>query len=270
MTVETFARDYYERDVIAHIYGQMEDLFPAERVLFEVYRERIAGQRVLDLGCGGGRTSPWLHALAADYIGIDYSPKMIEICRTRYPNFTFEQGDATNLAPFGASSFDFVLFSYNGIDDMSHARRLAVLAGVRRVLRDCGSFAFSSHSIDFAHIVVAFDWTLSLTPGGLRRNLKNLLSYLRVRRHQVRTSEYAILSDPRAGFGQLTYSISRTNQIAQLEAAGFADIEILSWDGRWVSPDEVDRNSMAFCYICRKAARPPLPGAGVAPARPQG
>ena len=268
MTIETFARDHYGREVIARIYGQRGDLFPAEKVLLELYREQIAGQRVLDLGCGGGRTSPWLHALAAEYVGVDYSAKMIEVCRARYPQFVFEQGDATNLASFGDASFDFVLFSYNGIDSMSHTGRLEVLAEVRRVLRDDGWFAFSSHSIEFRNIVVAFDRSAPLTLGGLRRNLKYLRSYLRVRRHQVRTSEYAILSDPRGGSRQLDYFISRTNQIAQLQAAGFVETEIVSWDGRRVSTDEPDPESMAFYYICRKPAGLPIPEPVSAPAGP--
>ena len=122
MSSEVFARDHYEREDIARIYGQWKDLLPAEKVLLEIYRERIQGQRVLDLGCGGGRTSPWLHALAAEYVGVDYSARMIEVCRARYPQFVFEQGDATDLASFGDASFDFVLFSYNGIDPRRGAR----------------------------------------------------------------------------------------------------------------------------------------------------
>ena len=218
----------------------------------------IESQRVLDLGCGGGRTSPWLHALASYYLGLDYSAKLIELCRARHPEFAFKQGNARDLAALGDASFDFVLFSYNGIDTMPHTQRLEVLAAVRRVLRDDGWFAFSSHSIEFRNIVVAFDLSAPLTSGGLRRNLKYLRSYLRVRRHQVRTSEYAILSDPRGGTRQLHYFISRRNQIEQLRANGFVDIDILSWDGRRVSADEADSDSSAFYYICRKAAEPPL------------
>jgi ubiquinone/menaquinone biosynthesis C-methylase UbiE len=268
MMSEAFALDYYEREDIARIYGQRGDLLPAERALVELHRERIAGQRVLDLGCGGGRTAPCLHALAAEYVGIDFSARMIEICRARYPEFAFEQADATNLTSFGEASFDFVLFSYNGIDTMPHAPRLKVLAEVRRVLRDDGWFAFSSHNIDYRNIVVAFDRSAPVTPEGLRRNFKYLRSYLRVRRYQVRTTEYALLSDPRAGRQQLTYFISKANQIVQLGTAGFVDTEILSWDGRRVAADEPDRHSMAFYYICRKPAGPLLRQPTTAPVGP--
>lgn len=257
MTSASLAREHYERDDIVHIYGSMQDLFPAEKTLLERYQEQITGRRVLDLGCGGGRTAPWLHALAADYVGVDYSGRMIEICRHRYPHMTFQQGDATALKSFDRSSFDFVLFSYNGIDSMSHEQRLMVFAEIFRIVKENGWFAFSSHNVEYANIVKAFDHKAGFTSRGLRRNVKNVISYLRVRRYQVLTAEYAILSDPRAGMRQLSYYISRKNQLAQLQVAGFVDTEVLSWDGRQISVDQPDPASMAFYYICRRPATSP-------------
>jgi ubiquinone/menaquinone biosynthesis C-methylase UbiE len=251
--VEDLARSHYEKDQIAQLYGQWRDLLPAEETLLDVYRDRVAGKRVLDLGCGGGRTSARLHDMAAHYVGLDYSARMIETCKRRYPGFTFVRGDATELSLFGDASFEFVIFSYNGIDTMSHASRLKVLREVFRVLRPEGSFAFSSHSLDFRHIAVCFDRRLSLlSPSSLRKHAKNLVSYLQVRRHQLRTSDYAILSDPRAGYMQMNYFISKSSQVRQLEAAGFENVAILSWDGRLVEVGTLDRDSMAFYYICRK------------------
>ena len=237
--------------------------FQPKKCFWRLYRERIQGQRVLDLGCGGGRTSPWLHALASRYLGVDYSARMVEVCRARYPEFAFTQGNARDLAALANASFDFVLFSYNGIDTMPHLQRLEVLAAVRRVLRDDGWFAFSSHSIEFRNIVVALDLSALLTLGGLRRNLKYLRSYLRVRRHQVRTSEYAILSDPRGGTKQLHYFISRRNQIEQLRANGFVDIDILSWDGRCVSADEADFGQQRVLLYLPQSRRTPASSDGV-------
>jgi SAM-dependent methyltransferase len=258
VTVEDLARRHYEKDGVARRYGQWRDLLPAEETLVDVYRDRIAGKRILDLGCGGGRTSALLHEMAADYVGLDYSARMIETCKQRYPGFTFMQGDATELSLFDDASFEFVIFSYNGIDTMSHASRLKVLHEVFRVLRPEGSFAFSSHSIDFRNIAVWFDRRMSLLSlASLRKHAKNLIGYLRVRRHQVRTSDYAILSDPRAGYSQVTYFISRSSQVAQLEAVGFEGVAIISWDGRLVQADTLDRDSKSFYYICRKPALDP-------------
>lgn len=252
MTNAALARQHYERPDIARFYGAWQDLLPAEKALLEIYRQQISGRRVLDLGCGGGRTSLWLHPLAADYLGVDYSARMVEVCRGQYPDMKFEQADATCLTSLADASFDFVLFSYNGLDTMSHQQRLRALAEVHRVLGAGGWFAFSSHSIEYDHIVTAFDRRAGFSVRGLHRNLKNLRSYLRVRRQQVRASTYAILSDPREGSSQLSYFISRKNQLAQLQAAGFVDTRILSWTGEPISADRPDAASMAFYYICRK------------------
>jgi ubiquinone/menaquinone biosynthesis C-methylase UbiE len=255
VSVENLARSHYEQEEVAQRYRQRVNLLRAEETLLDSYRDRIEGKRILDLGCGSGRTSARLHAMAAEYLGLDYSARMISACRERYPDLAFIQGNATELSMFGNASFDFVMFSYNGIDTMSHGNRLKVLREVRRVLRPEGSFAFSSHNIDFRGIVMCFDRSLGLSMSSLRRNAKYLLSYLQVRRHQVRTREYAILSDPRGGYRQVHYFISKLNQVAQLEAAGFEDVMIISWDGRPVQADILDRDSMSFYYVCHKPAR---------------
>jgi ubiquinone/menaquinone biosynthesis C-methylase UbiE len=257
VTVEDLARSHYGQDKVARLWGEWVGLLPAEETLLALCRDRIAGKRVLDLGCGGGRTSARLHELAADYVGLDYSAQMVSACRQRYPDLAFVQGDATELSIFGDTSFDFVLFSYNGIDTMSHGNRLKVLREARRVLRPGGSFAFSSHNIDFRRIVVCFDRSLGLSVASLRRNAKYLLSYLRVRRHQIRTRDYAMLSDPRGGYRQVHYFISKPSQVAQLEAAGFEDTMIIGWDGRPVRSDALDRDSMSFYYVCRRPALDP-------------
>ena len=50
---------------------------------------------------------------------------------------------------FKDNSFDFVLFSFNGIDSFSHKDRIAALREVRRVLRNDGIFYFSSHNLNW-------------------------------------------------------------------------------------------------------------------------
>jgi ubiquinone/menaquinone biosynthesis C-methylase UbiE len=249
--MESLAAAHYEKARVVRGYEAMNELFPPEEKLFEIYRDDIRDHRVIDLGCGGGRTTARLHALAKDYIGLDYSSGMVECCRRRYPGITFVHGDATNLTMFDTASFDFVLFSYNGIDSMSHANRLRVLAEVHRVLVPGGLFAFSSHNIDRRSVVVAFDRSAPLRPYALVRNMKHVVSYLKVRHMQIKTDEYAILSDPRAGFKQLMYYISKTNQIIQLENQGFYRICCLDEFGDLSPHGVTDQESRWFYYICR-------------------
>jgi SAM-dependent methyltransferase len=252
MSIEQLAVRHYENAKIVRLYATRSALLPAEERLLEIYRAEIAGRRVLDLGCGAGRTTAHLRALAREYVGIDYSLAMIESCRRQHPGVNFIQGDATGLSMFDPASIEFVLFSYNGLDTMSQGKRLQCLAEVHRVLAPGGLFAFSSHNIDNRHDVVAIDRSLGFGAQAWLRNARYLLSYLLVRKQQVKTDTYSILSDPKIGFRQLTYRIGKTSQVEQLKKSGFAEIAILDAQGELVSAGTVDRETRWFYYVCRK------------------
>ena len=103
--------------------------------------------RILDLGVGCGRTSPVLASGAASYVGVDYSPEMIEICRSRFASFEFRVADAANLSEFPGSSFDLVVFSFNGLDYLfPNQTRQSCIREVYRLLEVGGLFIFSSHN----------------------------------------------------------------------------------------------------------------------------
>ena len=60
----------------------------------------FADKRILDLGVGAGRTTPYLLEISKNYIGIDFSPAMIAACQARYPTVEFAVGDARDLSRF--------------------------------------------------------------------------------------------------------------------------------------------------------------------------
>ncbi len=65
------------------------------------------GSKVIEIGCG---TGDLLHSLApVRGVGIDISPKMIEIARSKYPDLDFLVGDAEDL-PL-SEPFDYVILS---------------------------------------------------------------------------------------------------------------------------------------------------------------
>ena len=135
---------FESKEVVSH-YAEQNDLQPCEAYLFERYLK--PGLIILDIGVGGGRTTPYLAKNAARYVGTDYSKAMVEACHQRFPGLDFLQCDATDMAEFEDGSFDAVVFSFNGIDYIpTNERREQCLAEIARVLKRGGIFIFSSHN----------------------------------------------------------------------------------------------------------------------------
>jgi SAM-dependent methyltransferase len=141
---DTNLETYDAPEVVAH-YAALDYLTPCERMLFEAYIPR--GSAILDLGVGGGRTTPYLASRASRYVGVDYAAAMVKACGTKFPGLEFVVGDAANLSAFPDASFDAVVFSFNGIDYVlpQQARRRC-LGHIHRVLRAKGVLIFSSHN----------------------------------------------------------------------------------------------------------------------------
>lgn len=94
------------------------------------------GARVADLGCGSGVFTELLRRAGYTSIGLDISPKLVALGRSKYPGLELIEGDAENL-PFDSESLDGVLLS-GLIHHFPDPRRLA--AEVRRVLKPGGRF----------------------------------------------------------------------------------------------------------------------------------
>lgn len=52
---------------------------------------------VLDLGCGPGHWTAYLHSLGADVSGVDLVPEFVAHARTTYPDLDFRLGSMTEL-----------------------------------------------------------------------------------------------------------------------------------------------------------------------------
>src|SRR5262245_41187887 len=78
------------------------------------------GMRILDLGVQPEVTVAAMSAKAfahagGDYCGLATDAKALARCRELFPDLTFEEGDGADLARFGSSSFDAVVFARNGL-----------------------------------------------------------------------------------------------------------------------------------------------------------
>jgi len=136
---------HYNDPATAADYGREEYITPCERLLFSTYLR--PGMAILDIGVGGGRTSHCLAENASRYVGIDFAPEMVRICRKKYPQWEYMEASATDLSPFPGGSFDAVVLSYNMLDDLiSDEDRQRCLKECHRVLRENGFLIFSSHN----------------------------------------------------------------------------------------------------------------------------
>ncbi|MDQ3801436.1 MAG: class I SAM-dependent methyltransferase [Acidobacteriota bacterium] len=243
----------YAKAKVLDYYDGLNELFPAEKVLFEKLSAKIKNSKILDIGVGGGRTTKYLLPLAADYTGIDYVPEFIKRVKRKHESGKFLVGDARNLKEFADESFDFALFSYNGIDVVSHEDRLKVLKEIYRVLKTGGTFMFSSHNRDYRHFKKPYwmnDFRLNAAL------VKNVLSFLffqprhwRMKQYEVYTDEYAIINDSDHRYSLLIYYIRVAAQIKQLEEIGFFNIEVYNIRGE---PVKTDAETFCFYYLANK------------------
>ena len=94
------------------------------------------GSRVADLGCGSGVFTELLRREGYASVGLDISPRLVALGRSKYPGLELIEGDAENLA-FDSESLDGVLLS-GLVHHFPDPRGLIV--EVRRVLKPGGRF----------------------------------------------------------------------------------------------------------------------------------
>jgi ubiquinone/menaquinone biosynthesis C-methylase UbiE len=176
--------------------------------------------RVLDIGCGAGRSTIALAELGYSVVAIDLSRALLKIARDRYPALDFRAMDATNLL-FDDASFDAALFSYNGIDVIYPvAGRLACMAEAYRVLRPRGTFVLSTHNA-----------IGTVCCGGLfyPRGHLNAAAFLGSQfRNRVAWEWYFRYND--GGGDQFLFSAPPSHTVKQLESVGFSVLAVCGDD----------------------------------------
>ncbi len=253
-------RAVYERPRVVRQFVENSAIAPPEAAILRRYESDYVGGRVLDIGVGGGRTTPWLAPHCASYIGIDFSDEMIKSCRLRYPQWDFRWGDARDMSMIASASVDFALFSFNGIDYVDDDGRRQVLREVARVLKPGGLFVFSSHNLDGLEnrtfIRDLLRLPMSFNPVRIAKSCARIglriFNCLRNPVREIRGANWAILNDPAHDFILRTYHVSPTAQRQQLSDAGFSSkVEMFDDDGRCITSTS---KSPFVHYVARKTS----------------
>ena len=238
---------------------------PAERSVLRRLAPRINEIEMLDLGVGTGRVGWTFAPLVRRYVGVDYSPRMIAAASQRLgdePNVELTVGDARDLAPI-EGRFDFVLFSFNGIDAVSPEDRLKVLDQVRTKLKPGGLFQFSAHSLG----TLPFDEQRALSPrfagsrayrlyawaNGFRyaRNIRRINAGLDL--EAARARGWDLVVSTAHNFQIRDYYVDPEFQVRQLREHGLEVVAIFDTAGVEVTLPHPSRDPW-FDYLCAPLA----------------
>ncbi len=222
----------------------MDYLRKPEVTVLNELREKLPNMKMLDIGVGAGRTTVHFASLVKEYVGIDYSPSMIVAAQKRFQDFPKKISlltmDARNMSFFPDGYFDFIFFSWCGIDYVSHEDRLKVLSEIRRLLRKGGFFFFSTHNLNsfregclvrlsdqsrLSNPIRDVPWRLSFL---LTNRLLNKDAWM-ILRDPTKNPQHLIISEPEPPHYILKpYMVTPIEQFKQLTDSGFRRVKVYS------------------------------------------
>jgi SAM-dependent methyltransferase len=220
---------------------------PGEEVALDLVAPLVRSKRILDIGVGGGRTVGLLALLSDHYVGIDYSSSMVSICQSRYPGRDFRFIDARDLSVFEDCSFEFVYFSFNGIDTVDDQDRKKIYSEVHRVLTDDGIYVFSTLNKDGPSYAESpfqlhrptepFDSSLLAAAGVVLRNLRDPFRVARryvnwriAKRERVDGGGWAICALSVRDFILMNHFVTLERLREEIEEADFHAIAVIGSD----------------------------------------
>ena len=146
---QAFIKQQYRTGVTSYVdFTKEVGLWESEKYVFEKYLQDT--DKILDLGCGTGRTTFPIYKLGSqDIVGVDLTPEMIAKAKELNTYFNtaidFRIGDAT-LLDFPDNRFNVVIFSFNGLMSIPEkTNRQKALSEIHRVLINDGLFIFTTH-----------------------------------------------------------------------------------------------------------------------------
>lgn len=244
-----------------HEYAQY-DLYPSELHIINHFKSLWHESSLLDIGIGTGRTTKIFSTLVKRYTGIDYAEMMVE--RTRkvvhpYEHVQLHHQNACDLSRFYDLQYDFVLFSLNGIDSVSHDQREQILSEVRKVLAPSGHFIFSTHSIrGFKPFRKLPSMNVKKPVRSLYHRARALRFNKRLQSHypqrtlrELKEQDWAVMMTGDHDFKMPIYHVCPNYQMKRLEYLGFKVTMVFDLHGGQVDPEDTMANTLYF--VCQLA-----------------
>jgi len=250
---------YQDLNIIQE-YINSDFLFEPERRVIELLRGELRHCSMLDVAVGAGRTTQHFAPLVERYVGIDYSEKMLEICRQQFADsinsgrVSFQHADMSKLDMFDDNSFDFILISYNAISTLAHGKRLETYQELQRVGKPDSYLFMSAHNLQWVpRVLLKLPRKISLahprhTYWNLRKWIKVYLSNDWQVLRRIGEQPYAIINDGAHDFRLLHYYIRPSEQVRQLSQY-YRNIRAFALDGHEIlSEQELAQAGDAFLY----------------------
>jgi ubiquinone/menaquinone biosynthesis C-methylase UbiE len=188
MSLESAANMEHFRTPVAVSDLSVYRLLREEEYLFGKYYK--AGESVLDLACGMGRTTLLLYELGLKVRGVDRSDIFIEVAKRRLPYLDLQVGSYDGIDEED-SSYSHVLISFNGIDSaVPEAQRVVALRECARVLKPGGTFIYSSHNLKSLH------WFSPYYRDRIKWKMRNHLKAFKNRSYVYEHGEYLLYTSP--------------------------------------------------------------------------
>jgi demethylmenaquinone methyltransferase/2-methoxy-6-polyprenyl-1,4-benzoquinol methylase len=139
----------------------------------------VAGGSALDVACGSGKLTARLAQIAGArgrVVGLDFSPKMLEVARRDHPGIEFIEGDALTL-PFDDASFDASTIAFGlrnlanpvrGLSEMLRVVRPGGRAVVLEFVRPPKGPVGSAYRLYLRNVLPAIGGALSGQPSAYR------------------------------------------------------------------------------------------------------
>ena len=221
----------YNSTTVVKEYTQKLFLFKGEKELLNLLKNNKNKGKMLDIGIGTGRTTHFFASNFEKYIGIDYASHMIEIAEQKYKHFDnaeFYTLDATNMSVFKDNEFDFILFSFNGLDCVSFDDRIKILNEINRVGKKGAIFSYSTHNI--FNIPKLFSFNMPRNPLNIIPEFKRYKKINKINEglDKLIKKQYDIIIDGDIDFSVQYYYCNMNFEIDTISKLNFNPFEFLS------------------------------------------